>query len=163
MLKDGADIYDPVSMSHAAALSAITIVVVAVASVYLYRYLLKQLALRKQSALLQKRLPDQANLIDTAIAQLQVVVEQVHKTEITIDHGAHVASFILRDTFDRVMNHRTTYQSRAEVLQRNLSGVAGTLDRAYPLEFDLKTTRISSPAHFQEVVNVATEVLQACR
>ncbi len=163
MLRDGAEIYDPVSMSHVAAFSAFTITVLGVCSYFVVRYLRRQIAMRRQDELLRKQIPNQHAIIDTAIAQLQVILQQVHQAELSIDNGAHQASYILRDAFDKVMNHRTVFQSMDEVTARNLSGVSNSLSGAYPMEFDLKTAKATSAAEFGALIGIASEVLRACK
>ncbi len=152
-------IYPPLPLSAWRMITACAALAVAVGGYYLINFARKRLALRRQKQLAQLHKPHKDDYIRRALQEIERVKTAVANQQVTPSNGAADISLAVRNCYDTLMNHTTTYQARYEVAERQLQTMLQMLTIAYPTEF---TNKPSQLADFNALCDQAVTVVQSC-
>lgn len=126
-----------------------------------WRWLRVRLALRKQKRLAELAKPHKNDIIAKALQELTRIRQAVESDTLAVDAGAAQISLTARTAFDALMNHRTAYAAKYEVLARQLAQVGGMLESSYPVMFS-SLSRTDKTA-FAQLCDKANQVVSSCR
>jgi hypothetical protein len=153
------NIYPPVLVSMWWMITAITVLIGAVAGYYVVRWLRVRLALKRQQKLLLVAKPHKAEIISRALQELAHIRQEVAAGTLPAHQGAQQLSLTARTAFDAIMNHATQFSAKYEVAARSLRAMTEMLDEAYPAEFAVGRPDAGA---FDKVYNQAVKVVQSC-
>ncbi|MCA9313815.1 hypothetical protein KDA08_05905 [Candidatus Saccharibacteria bacterium] len=133
--------------------------VVIIAGYFVVLYIMKLVARMIAKQLAEAKKPDVNKIINEALQKIESVRQDAKSGKVTMQYASGELSAITRGAFDSIMNHRTIYQTKDEVLRRQLRKVGGLLDDLYPAEF----SKHNNLDDVDKLCDRSKEVLESCR
>lgn len=128
---------------------------------FVWRWLRVRLALNKQKRLAELAKPHKDDIIAKALQELARIRQAVETDALAVDAGAAQISLTARTAFDALMNHRTVYAAKYEVLARQLNQMGSMLESGYPVMFSALSQRDKSA--FAQLCDKANQVVMSCQ
>lgn len=128
---------------------------------FIWRWLRVRLALRKQKRLAELAKPHKEDIIAKALQELARIRQAVEADTLAVDTGAAQISLTARTAFDALMNHRTVYAAKYEVLARQLGKMGSMMENGYPVMFSALSKK--DKAAFARLCDKANEVVTSCQ
>ncbi|HVI69380.1 MAG TPA: hypothetical protein VM581_02885 [Magnetospirillaceae bacterium] len=128
---------------------------------FVWRWLRVRLALRRQKRLTILSKPHKDDIIAKALNEIHRIRQTVESDTLAVDAGGAQISLTARTAFDAIMNHRTVYAAKYEVVARQLNQIEGMLDIGYPVMFSKLSAK--NKTAFAQLCDTAVQVVQSCR
>ena len=101
------------------------------------------------------------DIIAKALQELARIRQAVEADTLAVDTGAAQISLTARTAFDALMNHRTVYAAKYEVLARQLGKMGSMMENGYPVMFSALSKK--DKAAFARLCDKANEVVTSCQ
>lgn len=131
---------------------------------FLARWLLakffKARSLKTQKSMMVTKRSDTPVIIQNALRKIDELYQLSATNVMPVHKSAEQMSFVCRETFDYLMNHRSQYSTKYENKIRNLLRIGESQDVAYPLEFDV--FQAGTLNELADLASKSKEVIKSC-
>lgn len=158
-MQSGIEMFPSINLTPWWAIWGTVGLIVIIAGYFVMLYIMKAVARIIAKQLAEASKPDSGKIIDEALQKIESIRQDAKSGKVTLQHASGELSAVTRGAFDTIMNHRTIYQTKDEVLSRQLRKVGGLLDDLYPAEF----SRRSGKEDIDKLCDRSKEVLESCR